>query len=157
VSVIVTTRGVDCGLQAALPAVVTPSEENKEAVDNHLKGVMSTLEANAEVVKTQIAAIPGLQVNTPAGAMYSMVRIQLDRFADIEDDYDFAQKLLLEKAVFVLPGVVRSRSYTVQCVHHPQPCYLPSRATPCLCANEPAVLQDAWVFPCCVLRTQANH
>jgi hypothetical protein len=47
-------------------------------------------------------------VVVPQGAMYVMVRVLVDQFSDIANDVDFANMLLAEEAVFVLPGKVRS-------------------------------------------------
>ena len=46
----------------------------------------------------------GLTPTQPQGAMYIMVRIDLERFPDIKDDVDFFLQLLKEESVGVLPG-----------------------------------------------------
>jgi hypothetical protein len=48
--------------------------------------------------------IPGLEITPPQGAMYAMVRIKHEEFADIADDAAFTQLLLNEQNVMVLPG-----------------------------------------------------
>lgn len=139
--------------------MLTPTEENKKIVDEHLTTVVATLEVrrgvwvtwrhargwlpqlrttlcnfvcwnrtatgsqawvlpvglcaptcvqrNALFCAAEVAKIPGLSVNRPEGAMYIMVRLEEGAFPSFATDYDFAQALLLEAGVFVLPGKVR--------------------------------------------------
>ena len=54
----------------------------------------------------KLAQVEGLSPVQPNGALYVMVGIEVSKFRDIEDDLDFATKLLAEKSVFVLPGRV---------------------------------------------------
>ncbi len=62
------------------------------------------LERNAAAFALGVARIPGLHCITPQGAMYSMVGIALERFPAFPSEVEFAQALLDEQQVFVLPG-----------------------------------------------------
>jgi tyrosine aminotransferase len=87
-------------VQGILPEILhnTPTE--------FFDSTMRQLEEHAAFLKEKIDAMPGLQVIQPHGAMYAMVKIETDKFKDIENDVDFTQKLLLEESVFVLPGTI---------------------------------------------------
>ena len=52
----------------------------------------------------RLEAVEGLRVVRPGGAMYVMVGIDVDRLEGINSDVDFAQELLTEECVFVIPG-----------------------------------------------------
>jgi len=64
----------------------------------------ATLEEHAKIVVAACTGIPGLEITPPQGAMYAMVRIKHEEFADIADDAAFTQLLLNEQNVMVLPG-----------------------------------------------------
>ena len=44
-------------------------------------------------------------MNIPKGAMYIMLKINFELLFDISDDAEFAQKLLMEENLSVLPGL----------------------------------------------------
>lgn len=48
--------------------------------------------------------IPGLELITPRGAMYAMIRIDTEAFRDIPNDTAFTELFLNEQNVMVLPG-----------------------------------------------------
>lgn len=62
------------------------------------------LEVNARILIKELSTIKCLNLIEPQGAMYLMVEIKPENFKDIKDGMDFAQKLLDEEFVFVLPG-----------------------------------------------------
>ncbi|RLN99902.1 hypothetical protein DYB28_000908 [Aphanomyces astaci] len=98
--------GANSLVQSAIPDILTPapgSEEEKSLAAFKTK-YYSTLEANAQFTLDTLQTIPGLHVVVPQGAMYVMCGIDRTLLADIADDLDFTQKLLLEEGVFVLPG-----------------------------------------------------
>jgi len=66
----------------------------------------STLQKNAEYLVKHLSKIPGLKVVSPGGAMYMMVGLEIEKFQDIQDDVEFAQKLLQEQMVVVLPAKI---------------------------------------------------
>jgi tyrosine aminotransferase len=47
-----------------------------------------------------------LRPRKPAGAMYMMVGIDLEKFPDIKTDLEFVQLLIKQKSVFCLPASV---------------------------------------------------
>jgi len=52
----------------------------------------------------QLQGIRGITPVKPRAAMYMMVGIEIAEFKDIEDDLDFAKKLLNEACVLVFPS-----------------------------------------------------
>lgn len=51
-----------------------------------------------------VAAVKGLTVVRPQGAMYCMVSFDVAEFPSFTTDVEFAQALLRDQQVFVLPG-----------------------------------------------------
>lgn len=62
------------------------------------------LRSNAAICMEECAKCPELTCIQPRGAMYVMVRVELDRLVGFTDDTDFSSRLLVEENVFVLPG-----------------------------------------------------
>jgi len=90
--------GANTLIQAAIPDILQDTKQS--FYDEYNK----TLELHAMFLVKRLQPIPGLKVVVPQGAMYFMVEIEIEKFTDIKDDEDFAQKLLSEELVFVLPG-----------------------------------------------------
>jgi len=90
--------GANSVIQAAIPSMLEGTPET------YYSDMMKILEANAMLLVKHLTPLPGLKVVVPQGAMYFMVQVETDQFKDIKDDEDFAQKLLTEELVFVLPG-----------------------------------------------------
>ena len=93
-------------VQSALPSILTPEEGSKkqEELSEWRKTVMAQLEKNAMYTSKTLQAVPGLTVIVPQGAMYVMVGIDIGSFDSISNDLEFAQALLDEESVFVIPG-----------------------------------------------------
>jgi len=89
--------GANSLVQAALPEILSKCDASYYDTLNR------TLQNHSETIAKRCNAIPGLQATTPQGAMYLMVRVDCAMFG-CKDDRDFAQKLLSESLVFVLPG-----------------------------------------------------
>lgn len=85
-------------IQAAIPKLF------KQIPDSYLTDLNKRLEANARTLETGLSQVPGLEVISPQGAMYVMVKINLNEFKDITNDADFSHKLKWEESVEVLPG-----------------------------------------------------
>jgi len=66
--------------------------------------LMGKLEAQAMTLVKAMQRVPGLRVIVPQGAMYVMVQVESDKFQDLPDGTVFAQKLLQEELLEVLPG-----------------------------------------------------
>lgn len=93
-------------VQSAVPVAMAPDAEAKADIATTFEANRAELERNASFTAEQLSKIAGLRTIVPAGAMYVMVGLEEGAFEGIEDDRDFAQKLLSEEAVFVLPGQV---------------------------------------------------
>ncbi|KAJ2769208.1 hypothetical protein IWQ56_002642 [Coemansia nantahalensis] len=102
-------------IQAAIPKIF------EQVPDTYLPALNERLEAHARIVETEFAKIHGLRVISPQGAMYVMVKIDLDAFADIADDADFCSKLKWEENVEILPGECFAFPGTVRLVITPPP------------------------------------
>eukprot|EP00854_Cymbomonas_tetramitiformis_P006564 gene6564-7864_t len=77
----------------------------KKVDDSWLAGVMSKLEASAEVCIRRTEGIPGLFIAArPKGAMYVMIGVDFAHFPGVSDASEFAQKLFKGQSVMVLPG-----------------------------------------------------
>jgi len=92
--------GPNSVVQAAIPSILfeTPSSYYTE-----LNG---KLKHQGQLMYDQFAGIEGLKPIKARGAMYLMVKIEMDQFKGIKDDIDFANKLLTEQAVLCLPGTI---------------------------------------------------
>jgi tyrosine aminotransferase len=93
-------------IQAALPSILNPSEESvREELAAFRENYIALLKENAFFVQEFVRdQCPGLEAVQPQGAMYVMLAIEMEKFPDMADDREFAQKLLDEQNIFVLPG-----------------------------------------------------
>jgi len=92
--------GANSVIQAAIPSILvdTPSSYYTE-----LNGKLKQQE---QLMYDQFASIKGLTPIKARGAMYLMVKIEMKQFQGIQDDIDFANKLLKEQGVLCLPGTI---------------------------------------------------
>lgn len=90
--------GANTLIQGSLPSLFEHTEES------YYTGLMDKLETQAKYLSGEMKKMSCLKVIEPQGAMYLMVEILFDKMKDITSDTDFAQKLLDEEFVFVLPG-----------------------------------------------------
>ncbi|KAJ1935949.1 hypothetical protein FBU59_005217, partial [Linderina macrospora] len=74
---------------------------------------------HARILESELNKIDGLEVISPQGAMYIMVRLALDKFDGIADDADFCHQLKWEENVELLPGECFSYPGTVRLVITP--------------------------------------
>lgn len=65
------------------------------------------LQTNSAVFYDLMSNIKGLLPVKPFGAMYMMIKIDLDSFPDFESDITFTERLMSEESVFCLPASVR--------------------------------------------------
>ena len=84
-------------MQSIVPQILerTPTE--------FFGSTMESLQQHAEFTCRRLGAVEGLTPVQPRGAMYVMVGLDAERFG-VADDVEFAQLLLEEESVFVLPG-----------------------------------------------------
>ena len=100
--------GANSLIQGTLPRILNPVEGSADAIslqtfNQRYKGI---LRDNADLVKNAFVDTPALTPVVPQGAMYAMVGINMALFDPkvISDDAVFAQLLLQEENLFVLPG-----------------------------------------------------
>lgn len=85
-------------IQDALPAMLHETPQSF-----HEKN-LTMLYEHAKLSFDKLSAVEGLKPVMPQGAMYMMVGIDIEKFKDIADDFDFTQKLVSEQSVFALPA-----------------------------------------------------
>lgn len=97
-----TTRilGPNSLVQGALPEILSTTPQS------YYDGVMEYLSANAEIVYEKLNGLPGIKPIKPAGAMYLMVRLDIDNFPGLNNDLEFSKALIKEQSVFCLPASV---------------------------------------------------
>eukprot|EP00698_Gefionella_okellyi_P003839 TRINITY_DN13565_c0_g1_i1.p1 TRINITY_DN13565_c0_g1~~TRINITY_DN13565_c0_g1_i1.p1 ORF type:complete len:421 (-),score=83.23 TRINITY_DN13565_c0_g1_i1:704-1927(-) len=90
--------GCNSLIQAALPDILLKTP------DSYYQKLNADLERHAMYCVERAQRIPGLKIVVPQGAMYVMVQLEVEKFADIADGDQFVAKLMGEESVFVLPG-----------------------------------------------------
>lgn len=92
--------------QVAIPAVLCPAtKEDRLATVLWKKQLHEMIHNQATLLCRLLNDCHGLEVIQPQGAMYAMVKINVDMFDDaITDDVSFMGQLLEEENVVVLPG-----------------------------------------------------
>ena len=92
--------GANTLVQSTLPDLLhhTPPSYHQQ--------LMASLQASATYLYEQLNTVPALSCALPQGAMYLLVRVDVDRLVGMRDEVEFAQALLREENVFVLPGSV---------------------------------------------------
>ncbi|VDN57039.1 unnamed protein product [Dracunculus medinensis] len=90
--------GPCCLIQGALPTILN------EFPDDYLNEINKILSKNAEVIFYHINRIKGLTVIKPSGAMYIMIKIDLDYFKTTEAK--FIKGLISEENLYCLPGEI---------------------------------------------------
>ena len=98
--------GANTLVQSTLPNLLRQANGSleAEAMKQFNADYVGRLEKHAMFTADRLEAIPGLRVVRPQGAMYVMVGVETDKLSGIDDDVQFAQELLLEECVFVIPG-----------------------------------------------------
>lgn len=91
--------GPSAPLQAAVPTILGIDDSN------WLSDILSSLKRAALFSVERVLRIKGLStVTPPEGAMYVLVKVDLDAFRGCSTDALFAEELLAEESVLVLPG-----------------------------------------------------
>ncbi|KAJ1849464.1 hypothetical protein LPJ70_000460 [Coemansia sp. RSA 2708] len=100
-------------IQAAIPRIFD------DVPESYLPALNKQLEAHARILESELGKAPGIEVISPQGAMYVMVKLDLQAFVDIADDADFCHKLKWEENVEILPGECFAYPGTVRLVITP--------------------------------------
>ncbi|KAL8267265.1 hypothetical protein R6Q59_004609 [Mikania micrantha] len=88
-------------IQAALPQILENTTE-----DFFLKTI-NILRKDADMCYEWLKEIPCFTcLQKPQGSLFLMVKLDLSRLQDINDDFDFCSKLAKEESVILLPGSV---------------------------------------------------
>lgn len=97
-----TTRilGPNSLVQGAVPEILATTPQS------YYDNVMQLLAENATIVYDKLSNLPGIKPIKPSGAMYLMVRLDMDHFPGINNDLEFSQALIKEQSVFCLPASV---------------------------------------------------
>lgn len=98
--------GANSLVQACIPDVLAPAPKSGEerSLNEYSRKYIDLLQENSEAAVKKTAECPELEVIPAKGAMYAMVRIKVNALVGIKDDADFAQQLLQEENLVVLPG-----------------------------------------------------
>ncbi|XP_014676018.1 PREDICTED: tyrosine aminotransferase-like [Priapulus caudatus] len=84
-------------VQAAIPKILT------QIPQKYFDDTLAILQRNAEIGYNALCNVPGLKPVMPAGAMYMMVGLEMDRFPAFGNDLEFTEKMVEEQSVFCLP------------------------------------------------------
>jgi tyrosine aminotransferase len=100
------TLGANALVQSVIPAVLDPipGSAAEHQLTKFRKSYLGELEHNCRFTVEALSGVCGIKIVAPQGAMYGMIEIKVDEFTDISDDVEFANKLLNEQSVFLLPG-----------------------------------------------------
>lgn len=91
--------GPSVPLQAAVPSILFNDDKQ------WLADIMGSLKLAAATSAERASKIEGLStVTPPQGAMYVLIQVDLSAFKDCPTDVKFAEELLAEESVLVLPG-----------------------------------------------------
>jgi len=85
-------------LQGALRTILT------QTPTSFFEDTIAIVHENAQIAYNLLSNVQGLRPVLPAGAMYMMVGVELDRFPAFENDLQFVERMVTEESVFCLPG-----------------------------------------------------
>ncbi|XP_065196691.1 tyrosine aminotransferase-like [Sycon ciliatum] len=90
-----------CGpIQAALPRILS------EVPDEFFQNTNRHLEATSTLAYEKLASVPCILPTKPQGSIYMLFGINVDQLDGIADDVQFAEQLMSEESVFILPGCI---------------------------------------------------
>lgn len=98
--------GANSVVQACIPQVLTPApgSDDEKSLKDYAEKYVNLLSTNSKASVELSKGCDGLEVIEAQGAMYAMVRVDMDAVSGVKDDTDFAQQLLQEENLIVLPG-----------------------------------------------------
>ncbi|CAL4116174.1 unnamed protein product, partial [Meganyctiphanes norvegica] len=85
-------------IQGALPTILAKTPKS------FFEGTIQQIQDNAKMAYNLVSAVPGLHPIMPQGAMYMMVRVEMEKFPEFETDMEFVETMISEESVFCLPG-----------------------------------------------------
>lgn len=85
-------------MQAALPEIL------EKVPSSFFEATNETIAEHAYAAFDILKQVPGLLPYLPNGAMYMMIKIEVENFPKIKDDLQFITKLIEEQSVSCLPG-----------------------------------------------------
>merc|ERR1712106_593779 len=85
-------------IQGALPTILEKTPKS------FFTDTIQQIQGNAKLSYGLISAVPGLQPIMPSGAMYMMVKVEMDKFPEFDTDLEFVERMISEESVFCLPG-----------------------------------------------------
>ena len=92
-----------------------------ETPDSYYDELNEKLFRQSSLLLDQFDEIKALTPIKPRGALYLMVKIELNELNGIKNDIDFSNKLLREQGILVLPGTIFGLSNYFRCVVCPPP------------------------------------
>ncbi|KRT83718.1 hypothetical protein AMK59_4581 [Oryctes borbonicus] len=90
--------GCNTLIQGAIPSVLL------ETPQSFYEDIINFLLENAKMTYDALKKIPGLVPYMPDGALYMMVKVDLEKFPEFETGLQFITGLMEEESVFCLPG-----------------------------------------------------
>merc|ERR1711936_1439543 len=90
--------GSNTFIQGALPTIL------KNTPQSFYDNTINTVKNNADLAFRELRNTPGLIPIMPRGAMYMMVKVDMERFPQFKTDLDFIEKLVSEESVYCMPG-----------------------------------------------------
>jgi len=90
--------GSNTFIQGALPTIL------KKTPKSFFENAINVIKQNAELAFKKLRNTPGLLPIMPRGAMYMMVKVDMDRFPQFTTDLQFIEKLVSEESVHCMPG-----------------------------------------------------
>ena len=90
--------GSNTFIQGALPTIL------KKTPTSFFENAISVIKDNADLAFTKLRNSPGLIPIMPRGAMYMMVKVDMDRFPQFNTDLEFIERLVSEESVQCMPG-----------------------------------------------------
>lgn len=102
------------GLVSLSQRILGPNTLVQAAIPDILDKVPSTfysdtigiVQRNAVTCYAALSSCPGLTPVMPCGAMYMMVKIDIEHFPEFASDVNFTEKMVTEQSVFCLPATV---------------------------------------------------
>jgi tyrosine aminotransferase len=87
-------------VQAALPKIL------EHVTPEFFTGIKIRLKESSDLAFSSLSGIRGLKPIRASAAIYMIVKINIEEFKDIKNDFEFSKMLLEEQTCLVFPGQV---------------------------------------------------